>query len=191
MIVRQQYMNVLKTYRDVQLVKILVGILHAGKTTILMMLYDDLLNSGIPEDHIIYMCYTSKYLDHKAMYESIKEKIKDNERYYLLLDEVQEIEGWERAVNSLLENYNTDIYVAGSNSKLLPNEISTYSTGRYISIPVYTLSFEEYLEFKKDDSKSIKEQINDYIRMGGFPIVANNNFDEHLHIRLLKVFMIL
>ncbi len=83
------------------------------------------------------------------MYNGIKRQMTNEGRYYLLLDEVQEIEGWEKAVNSLLENANTDIYVTGSNSKLMSSEISTYLTGRYISIPVYTLSFSEYLEFKK------------------------------------------
>ena len=74
----------------------------------------------------------------KDMYKSIKEQMTDDGRYYLLLDEVQEIDGWEKAVNSLLENMDTDIYVTGSNSKLMTGEISTYLTGRYISIPVYT-----------------------------------------------------
>lgn len=76
----------------------------------------------------------------------------DGGRYYLLLDEVQEIDGWEKAVNSLLEDADTDIYVTGSNARLMPSEISTYLSGRYISIPVYKLSFAEYLEFKKNFS---------------------------------------
>ena len=102
----------------------------------------------------------------------------DAGRYYLLLDEVQEVDGWERAVNSLLEDADTDIYVTGSNSKLMAGEISTYLTGRYISIPVYTLSFAEYMDFKKDSGRAPKELLNEYIRMGGFPIVARGSFDE-------------
>ena len=152
MIIRPQYMNILKTYRDVSLVKILLGIRRCGKSTILDMLRDDLQQSGIAADHIISMCYTSEEFDDgmtdKDMYNGIKEQMTDAGRYYLLLDEVQEIDGWEKAVNSLLENANTDIYVTGSNSKLMSSEISTYLTGRYISIPVYTLSFAEYLDFK-------------------------------------------
>ena len=93
----------------------------------------------------------------KDMYQGIKEQMTDDGRYYLLLDEVQEIDDWEKAVNSLLENANTDIYVTGSNSKLMSSELSTYLTGRYISIPVYMLSFGEYLDFKKSDSRSPKE----------------------------------
>ena len=120
------------------------------------------------------------------MYHSIKSHITDGERYYILLDEVQEIEGWEKAVNSLLEGSNTDIYVTGSNSKLMSGEISTYLTGRYISIPVYTLSFAEYLDFKKTDSRSPRELFNDYLRLGGFPIVALGTFDQRSAYQIVE-----
>ena len=191
MIIRPQYMNTLKTYRDVPLVKILVGIRHCGKSTILDMLRDDLQSTEIAADHIISMRYTSEDFDDgmtdKDMYRSIKEQMTDDGRYYLLLDEVQEISGWEKAVNSLLENANTDIYVTGSNSKLIvPSEISTYLTGRYISIPVYTLSFGEYLDFKKSDSRSPRELLNQYLRLGGFPIVALGNFDERSSYQIVE-----
>ena len=131
MIIRPRYMEILRTYRDVPLVKILAGIRRCGKSTILDMLKDDLLKSGIAADHIISMRYTSEDFDDgmtdKDMYNSIKEQMSGDTKYYLLLDEVQEIEGWEKAVNSLLENANTDIYVTGSNSKLMSGEISFHS----------------------------------------------------------------
>ena len=190
MIVRPYYLDILKTYRDVPLVKILAGIRRCGKSTILDMLKDDLLGSGIAADHVIHLRYTSEELDDgmtaKQMYRNIKEKMTDGERYYLLLDEVQEVDGWEKAVNSLLEDSNTDIYVTGSNSKLMSSEISTYLTGRYISIPVFTLSFAEYLEFKKDSGRTPKELLNEYIRMGGFPIVALGNFDERSSYQIVE-----
>lgn len=190
MIVRSRYMNMLKTYRDVPIVKILSGIRRCGKSTILEMLRDDLLKSGIDAEHIINMRYTSEVFDDdmtdKDMYNEIKGKMIDNERYYLLLDEVQEIDGWEKAVNSLLENDKTDIYVTGSNSKMMSSEISTYLTGRYISIPVYTLSFAEYMEFKKADIRSSKELLNEYLRFGGFPIVALGNFDERSTYQIVE-----
>ena len=190
MIIRPQYMNTLKIYRDVPLVKILAGIRRCGKSTILEMLRDDLLKSGIAADHILSMRYTSEDFDDgmtdKAMYQGIKEQMTDDGRYYLLLDEVQEIDGWEKAVNSLLENANTDIYVTGSNSKLMSSEISTYLTGRYISIPVYTLSFAEYLDFKKSDFRSPKELLNEYLRLGGFPIVALGSFDERSAYQIVE-----
>lgn len=179
---RPQYLQELGKYRDTPLVKILAGIRRCGKSTILEMLKEELLESGISTDHIISLRYTSEALEEnmssKEMYLGIKMQIKDNERYYLLLDEVQEVSGWEKAINSLLEEENTDIYVTGSNSKLMSGEISSYLTGRYIMIPVYTLSFSEYLRFKQGDSHSKKDLLLEYIRMGGFPIVARSNFDE-------------
>ena len=170
---RPYYLDILKTYRDVPLVKVLAGIRRCGKSTILDMLKDDLLGSGIAADHVIHLRYISEELDDsmtaKQMYRDIKEKMTDGERYYLLL-----------------EDANTDIYVTGSNSKLMSGEISTYLTGRYISIPVFTLSFAEYLEFKKDSGRTPKELLNEDIRMGGFPIVALGNFDERSSYQIVE-----
>jgi predicted AAA+ superfamily ATPase len=183
-------MERLRAFRDAPLVKILAGIRRCGKSTILELLEADLKQNGIPADHIISMRYTSEEfedsLTDQEMYHAIKEKITDNRKYYLLLDEVQEIPGWEKAVNSLLENANTDIYVTGSNSKLMASEISTYLTGRYIAIPVFTLSFAEYLDFKKNSGKSTKELLNDYLRTGGFPIVALGNFENRSAYQIVE-----
>lgn len=190
MILRPHYMELLKTYRDVPLVKILAGIRRCGKSTLLEMLRDDLLKNGVAADHIIRMRYTSEDFEDgmtdKDMYKGIKEQMTGDGWYYLLLDEVQEIDGWEKAVNSLLEDTHSDIYVTGSNSKLMASEISTYLTGRYISIPVYTLSFAEYLEFKKQSGHSPRELLNEYIRMGGFPIVALGSFDERSAYQIIE-----
>ncbi len=190
MIIRPYYLNQLKTYRDVPLVKILAGIRRCGKSTILEMLRDDLIKSGIPEDHVVCMRYTSEDFDggmtDKDMYDGIKKKMTDDRRYYLLLDEVQEVAGWEKAVNSLLENRNSDIYVTGSNSKLMSGEISTYLTGRYVSIPVFPLSFSEYMDFKKESGRTPRDLLNEYIRMGGFPIVALGNFDENAAYQIVE-----
>lgn len=190
MIIRPQYLNILKTYRDVPLVKVLAGIRRCGKSTILDMLRDDLQKSGVAADHIICMRYTSESFEDgmtdKDMYHGIREQMINGGRYYLLLDEVQEIDGWEKAVNSLLEETTADIYVTGSNSKLMSSEISTYLTGRYLSIPVYTLSFAEYLEFKKSSGLSPKELLNEYIRTGGFPIVALGSFDERSAYQIVE-----
>ncbi|MEG1755782.1 MAG: ATP-binding protein [Clostridia bacterium] len=190
MIIRPAYLDLLKTYRDVPLAKILAGIRRCGKSTILEMLKDELINSGAAADHIVSMRYTSEDFDNgmtsKEMYKGIKEKFIDDGRYYLLLDEVQEIDGWEKAINSLLEDADTDIYVTGSNSKLMSSEISTYLAGRYISIPVFTLSFAEYLEFKKPGNLPAKDLLNDYLRMGGFPIVALGNLDERSAYQIVE-----
>ncbi len=183
-------MKALRIYRNVPLVKILSGIRRCGKSTILDMLKDDLLADGIKSDHIISMRFTSEDFDdgitHKDIYRDIKKRMLDDACYYLLLDEVQEVEHWEKAINSLLENSNADIYVTGSNSKLLSGEISTYLTGRYVSIPVYTLSFSEYLDFKNPDPRSEKELLNEYLKFGGFPIVAIGDFDERSAYQIVE-----
>lgn len=182
MIIRPNYLDKLKPFIDVKLVKILAGIRRCGKSTILEMLKQELLSRGIDEKHIITRKYTnedySKLFKSKEMFNELKALITDNKKYYFILDELQEISGWEKVVNTLLEEYNSDIYVTGSNSKLMSSEISTYLTGRYITIPVYTLSFKEFLSFKNNPKKSIKEHLHDYIRFGGFPLVASANFDE-------------
>ncbi len=190
MIIRESYLKTLRVYRDVPLVKILAGIRRCGKSTILEMLRDDLIKNGIAENHVICMRYTSEDFDDgmtdKDMYRAICGKMTEEGRYYLLLDEVQEIAGWEKCVNSLLESTNADIYVTGSNSKMTAGEISTYLTGRYVLIPVYTLSFEEYMEFKKSSCRSERELLNEYIRMGGFPIVAFGSFDENASYQIVE-----
>ncbi len=182
MIIRPNYLEKIKPFIDVKLVKILAGIRRCGKSTILEMLKQELLSHGIDENHIIIRKYSNEDYDKsftsKKMYEELKSLIIDNNKYYFLLDELQEINGWEKVINTLLENYNTDIYVTGSNSRLMSSEISTYLTGRYITIPVYTLSFKEYLTFKNNTNKSKKDLLQDYIRYGGFPLVASSNFDE-------------
>ena len=190
MIARPHYLDELKKYRDVPLVKILAGIRRCGKSTILDMLREDLLANGVRPEQIIERRYTSLDLGDlpaaKDMYQDIKADLNAAGRNYLLLDEVQEIEGWEKAINSLLELGNTDIYVTGSNSKLMSSEISTYLTGRYVTIPVFPLSFEEYLTFKAGSSLSQKELLNEYIRYGGFPIVALGTYDERTAYQIVE-----
>ena len=190
MIVRPCYLNELKKYRDVPLVKILAGIRRCGKSTILDMLREDLLANGVLPEQIIERRYTSLDLGDlpaaKDMYQDIKADLNAAGRNYLLLDEVQEIEGWEKAINSLLELGNTDIYVTGSNSKLMSSEISTYLTGRYVTIPVFPLSFQEYLTFKAGSSLSQKELLSEYIRYGGFPIVALGTYDERTAYQIVE-----
>ena len=182
MIIRPYYLEKLKPFIDIKLVKILAGIRRCGKSTILEMLKQELLSRGVDELHIIARRYSNEDYDEtftsKKMYEELKKLIVDKNKYYFLLDELQEVNGWEKVINTLLEDYDTDIYVTGSNSKLMSSEISTYLTGRYITIPVYTLSFKEYLAFKNNPNITNKEHLQNYIRYGGFPLIANGNFDE-------------
>ncbi len=182
MINRPDYIKAIEPFIDKPLVKILAGVRRCGKSTIFEMLKDEFLHRGVSEEHIICKRYTEmdipENITAKQMYDELLESMKGKGHCYLLLDEIQEIDGWEKAVNSLLEGTDADIYVTGSNSKLMSSEISTYLTGRYISIPVYTLSFKEYLDFKAGSLLSRKELLEEYIRFGGFPIVALSEYDE-------------
>ena len=182
MINRPNYVDAVRPFIDQPLVKILAGIRRCGKSTIFEMLKEDFLRRGVSMDHIICKRYTEmdipENITAKQMYDELTAAMLGKGHCYLLLDEIQEIDGWEKAVNSLLESTDADIYVTGSNSKLMSGEISTYLTGRYVSIPVYTLSFKEYLAFKQDSPLSRRELLEDYIRFGGFPIVALSEYDE-------------
>lgn len=183
MILRPDYINAITPYIDAPLVKILAGVRRCGKSTILEMMKEELKHRGINEENIIFRKYNEMEIDDgftaKAMYDELKSAIDGKGRCYLLLDELQEIDGWEKAVNSLLEGADVDIYVTGSNSKLMSSEISTYLTGRYVSIPVYTLSFKEYLEFKAKSKDDAKTAFDEYLRYGGFPIIGISNFDTN------------
>lgn len=182
MILRPDYIEAVQPFMDAPLVKILTGVRRCGKSTIFEMIRQELLERGIPEDHIIMKKYTEMDIPDtitaKQMYDELVSRVEDDKRYYFLLDEIQEIKGWEKAVNSLLEGMNADIYVTGSNSKLMSSEISTYLTGRYISIPVFTLSFREYLEFKKESTQSYDKLLEEYIKFGGFPIIALGEYEQ-------------
>lgn len=144
MINRPDYIAAIEPFIDKPLVKILAGIRRCGKSTIFEMLREELLRRGIGEDQIVCKRYTEmdipENITAKQMYDELTAAMAGKGHCYLLLDEIQEITGWEKAVNSLLERADADIYVTGSNSKLMSSEISTYLTGRYVSIPVYTLS---------------------------------------------------
>ena len=191
MIVRPNYMNFIRPYFNTPFVKILMGIRRCGKSTLLEMIMKEIINTGVKKDNIIYLHLDSYLNDNisngKQLYDFISSRIKD-ERVYIFIDEVQEATGWEKAINSLMVDHNVDIYVTGSNSKLLSSEISTYLTGRYISIPVYTLSYEEYLSFKKETNQYElgKDYLKEYIEYGGFPIIAIQSFSRKEAYTIVK-----
>ena len=189
MILRPGYLEAIRPFIDAPIVKILSGIRRCGKSTILLMLHEELRERGVAEENIISRRYTDMELegfDQRAMYEDLKAAIADHGRCYLLLDEVQEIKGWEKVLNSLLESADMDIYVTGSNSKLMSSEISTYLTGRYVPISVYTLSFREYLDFKDDSRYNRAELLEEYIRTGGFPLVALGDYDDQAAYQIVE-----
>lgn len=168
-------MDKIMAYTDTPFVKILTGVRRCGKSTILKMIMERLKTERhIPDERIISCRYDSmEYVDltAKDMYGQLKSRLSTEGKTYLFLDEVQEIEGWERVVNSLASDFDVDLYVTGSNSRMMSSEIATYLTGRYISFRIFTLSFGEYLMFKRQYApvSDAKTELANYVRLGGFP----------------------
>ena len=189
MINRPDYIEKISKFIDVPIIKILAGIRRCGKSTIFEMIQNELLARGIKKEQMIVRNYTDVELSGltaNEMLADVKKDITTKDKYYLFLDELQEIDGWEKVVNQLMEQGNIDIYVTGSNSKLMSSEIATYLSGRYVSIPVYTLSFEEYLSFMRPSELTVQQLLENYIKMGGFPLIAANKLDTQSAYQIVQ-----
>lgn len=184
MIYRPMYVDKIMAYVDTPFVKILTGVRRCGKSTILKMIIEKLkAERYVPAEHIIsYRFDSMEYEDMtaKQMYSQLKEQLSPNGKTYLFLDEVQEIKGWEKVVNSLWSDFDTDLYITGSNSRMMSSEISTYLTGRYVSFRIFTLSFSEYLMFKEKYAAvgDPKAELANYVRLGGFPATHLQTYSQ-------------
>jgi predicted AAA+ superfamily ATPase len=185
MIARPNYIAQLKPFIDKPQIKILTGIRRSGKSTVLLLLKDELLARGVKKEQIISINFESFSVSHlltaTKLYQYIKNEVQSSGKYYLLLDEIQEVEDWEKAVNSFLVDFDMDIYLTGSNSHLLSSELATFLAGRYVEIPVYTLSYREYLEFRKSyfsDTQNKGNLFFHYLRKGGFPVIHTADYPD-------------
>lgn len=184
MIDRPLYLDKIMPFVDTPFVKILTGVRRCGKSTILKMIIKKLREEKHVDDEQIlsYRFDSMEYEDMttKELYLELKSKIIQSKKTYLFLDEIQEIEGWEKVVNTLASDFDVDIYITGSNSRMMSSEISTYLTGRYITFYIYTLSFEEYLTFKKSYTtlKNLKQEFSQYVRLGGFPATHLQDYSQ-------------
>ena len=184
LIYRPMYVDKIMSYVDTPFVKILTGVRRCGKSTILKMIVEELENKRkIPKDRIIFYRFDSmEYEDITArqLFSQLKSQLSPKGKSYLFLDEIQEISGWEKVVNSISSDYDVDIYVTGSNSRMMSSEISTFLTGRYIAFRIFTLSFAEYLTFKAthDTVGDPKAELASYIRFGGFPAVHLQSYTQ-------------
>lgn len=175
MIDRPLYVDKIMAYTDTPFVKILTGVRRCGKSTILKMIMEKLQKERhIPEEQIVWYRFDSmEYEDMtaKEMYAELKGCLYQGKKTYFFLDEMQEVKGWEKVVNSLASDFDVDLYVTGSNSRMMSSEISTYLTGRYVAFHIYTLSFSEYLTFKSQytSPEDHRSELANYIRLGGFP----------------------
>jgi predicted AAA+ superfamily ATPase len=193
MIARPIYLDQLKNFINKPQIKIITGIRRSGKSTVLSLLKEILLDAGVNEKQLIAINFESfafaEFTTAQKLYEFVKTKIQPNQKTYLLLDEIQEVEGWEKAINSFLVDFDVDIYITGSNSHLLSSELATYLAGRYVEIPVFTLSFREFMAFRKYYFPEKKDKINpfvSYLRMGGFPVIHTVNYEEETAYKVVR-----
>lgn len=175
MIIRENYLNTLIDAKDTEFIKVITGVRRSGKSTLLLMYKEYLLNNNVNESEIIHINFESAMYDYirnyKDLYNVIKNKL-SKKKTYILLDEVQNVEEWEKAINSLNVDFNVDIYITGSNAYLLSSELATLLSGRYIEIKMYPLSFKEFLKFNEYDKNNIEEKFYEYLKYGGLPAIT-------------------
>ena len=181
MVIREKYLKRMIDAKDTEFIKVITGVRRSGKSTLLLMFKDYLVHHHVKEENIIYINFESAMYDdiknYKDLYQYIQKRIKDS-KVYLLLDEVQNVEAWEKAINSFKVDFDIDIYITGSNAYLLSSELYTLLSGRYIEIKVYPLSFKEYLVFNQYDNQNIEDKFYEYLRYGGLPaitLIKNND----------------
>ena len=174
MIIREKYLSKIRPFYDQDLIKVIMGIRRCGKSVTLMQIIDELKEKGIQESQIIYINF--EYEDYAFiktdtdLHEFITEKIVNKEKYYLFFDEIQNVKGWEKAINSFKVSKNVSIFITGSNSDLLSGELATHLAGRYVSFKIYPFTFKEVCQLKNiTDKNDLEEAFNDYITWGGLP----------------------
>lgn len=186
-VTRKRYLDQLKKFKDrIEFVKIITGVRRCGKSTLMKQFKDDLLSSGVVEDHIIYANFESDIFsnirDRRSLYELMSSR-GGKERVYILLDEVQQVHEWELAVASALVDLNADIYITGSNAYMLSSDLSTYLAGRHIEISMFPLSFKEYMEL--NNSTDHHGEFNRYLFRGSFPVISDI-FDDESAMQILE-----
>ena len=180
MIKREMYLKKIRDSYDSELIKIIVGVRRSGKSVLMMQIIDELKEKGINEDHIIYINFEdydyTDYTKPKECNKYIKDKIKDNDKYYLLFDEIQNVEDFEKVINSFRVTMNVSIFITGSNSKVLSGDLSTHLAGRYINIKMMPFTFSEYLELQNSQGiiKDKDEAFLEYVEWGGMPQIYNS-----------------
>lgn len=190
MLKREKYLNQLIESKDLNLIKVITGVRRSGKSTLLLQYKKYLLSQKISEKNIIYMNFESADWYSIKTFEDLYSYIKtytSKGKKYILLDEVQNVENWEKAVNSLLIDIDCDIYVTGSNAYLLSSELTTLLAGRVLTIQIYPFSFKEFIEeypFKNNEDKY--DKFDKYLKFGGLPMLVNMNDNEELMINYLN-----
>ncbi len=187
---RDMYLSQLISYRDTPLIKVVTGIRRCGKSTLLELWKQELLRSGVPAKNIIHINFESMQFDNIKDYRSLYawvEKQLQPTRTYLMLDEIQQVKDWQKAVNALTVDMDIDIYLTGSNDYLLSSELSTLITGRYVEIQMFPLSFKEFLDFQELGRElSLQEKFDSYLKYGSMPAVSSLPLDGQVITNFLQ-----
>lgn len=183
MIPRESYMNTLMSFKDKDMVKIITGIRRCGKSTLLDMFSNELLKAGVPTENIIRLNFESLQYefikDYRDLYQEVSRRIAKTGKNYIILDEVQMVSGWMRAVNSFRVDFDVDIYITGSNAYLLSSDFATLLSGRYVEIKMLPLSFKEFLDFNTfEPGTSDDQKFETYLKYGGMPAIAAYDFRQ-------------
>ena len=187
LIIRESYMQQIRDFMDKPVVKVLTGVRRSGKSALLLLIIDALMKQGIRKENIIHMNFESlryeELKDFRRLYETISQRAaKTSGRIYILLDEIQEVAEWEKVVNSLRVDFDCDIYITGSNARLLSGELATLLAGRYVEIHVYPLDFKEYLDFARENPAEqgydAQQNFANFIRCGALPGLHQMKWEE-------------
>ncbi|WP_345753357.1 ATP-binding protein [Lactiplantibacillus pentosus] len=178
MIQRAEYLKKLIQFRDTDLIKVITGVRRSGKSVLLMQYRDYLKSQGVADNQIIYLNFEELELlsvrTADALVKVLQPKLDKQRHQYIMLDEIQMVDGWQTVVNGIRVSYDCDIIVTGSNAKMLSGELATLLSGRYVEIPVYPFSFKEFLAAKEitSDSREVDQAFLAYEKYGGFPLVT-------------------
>ena len=191
---RNIYLERIRPFYESEMIKVITGIRRCGKSTIMKQIVEELIESGVAENHILYINFEDyqyiKINNSDALYEYVEGKICDNNKFYLLFDEIQNIDKFELVVNSFRATHNVSIFITGSNSKLLSGELATHLAGRTLSFRVMPFCFLEYYEFMQEegDVRSKEELLEVYMKWGGFPLVCKENEETSKSVILSNIY---
>ena len=193
MIQRERYINNIKPFIGKDIVKVLTGIRRSGKSVMLRLIQEEIQRQGVGETQFISFNFESMenadFCTASSLYQELKRRIALIQgKVYLFFDEIQEVEQWEKCINSARVDFDCDIYITGSNAKLLSGELASYLGGRYVEFVVFPFSFEEYLESIKQENKdtSVTEEFKNYLKMGGMPFLVNLRYDKEASLQYLR-----
>jgi hypothetical protein len=186
MVTRERYLKQITPFIDKPVIKVITGIRRCGKSTFLKLIYNSLRDKGVKPENVLLINKDSLEFDSLKIYQQLVSYV--NERFksikgkkYLFIDEVQEIEGWEKALSGFLADNTADLYITGSNSKMLSSELATYISGRYVEFKLYTLTFSEFLRFRNvSEPEKIESEFALFIKFGGFPGIHHMEYDDEV-----------